>query len=639
MFTLLMVSGFAAAQDEEIFTDSDGQYTVPVPTNWTTEEDDGFVVMRDPDSLIAVYLLVAEAESAEAGIAAGWALVDAEFALESAQSLAPPSAPGVDETFVITYDTGDEPRLVQGVGQRIGELVYVLLIDGELNALMQRNAQIQIIATGFTPLTLEQTDLSEATPLTIDDAIIAELEAWINDNMPLLEVPGAAVAIVQNGELIYTGAFGVKSLDGDEPIDIDTQFMVGSTGKPMTTTMMATLVDDGIIDWDTPVIDVLPNFAVADAELTEQFTLQNLVCACTGVPRRDFELIFNASELSAEAIVASLQSFEFFTDFGEAFQYSNQLVATGGYAAGAALNPDGDLFQSYLDAMQTRLFDPLAMTATTFDFDAVIARGDYAIPHGGNLDGVYIPLPLSMEQVLTPVAPAGASWSTVGDMAQYMIAMLNRGVAADGARIVSEENLLTTWQPQVSVSADSSYGLGWFVDEYKGVALLHHGGNTLGFTTDLAFLPDAGVGIVVLTNAQASNIFNEAVRTRLLELIYEQPNQVDEGIGFLLEQVESAMAELEASVGDAPAESDVTALLGSYLNEALGEVELRYEDDALVMDAGEFIVELRPNLSEDAEPNSYLLFSAPASGVGIRFEEDGFVLGASVTEYTFERSA
>src|SRR5690606_22596971 len=116
----------------------------------------------------------------------------------------------------------------------------------------------------------------------------------------------------------------------------DTHMMIGSTGKTMTALLVAGLVDDGVIDWDTPVIEVLPRFAVADEELSRTITFRNLLCACTGVPRRDLELAFNYDELSAEAVVESLRSFEFFTAFGEAFQYSNQLVATAGYAAAAA---------------------------------------------------------------------------------------------------------------------------------------------------------------------------------------------------------------------------------------------------------------------------------------------------------------
>jgi len=642
LIAALMVSGASMAQDDETFADPDEQFTVPVPTNWTAEALDGYVLLQDPDELIQVYALAVEGETAEAGIEAAWAIVNPDFDQTVDKDIvSPPPPPGEDELVVITYDIGSEERIVQALARRIGEQVYVLIFDTDINAAMQRGAQINIIASGFTPTAATETDLSGVEPLTIGDTIFDELTQYTAGLLERLDVPGAAIAIVQDGEVIYTATFGVKELGSDDPIMVDTQFMIGSTGKSMTTMMMAALVDEGIIDWDTPVVDVLPDFAVADPELTQQLTFRNLVCACTGVPRRDYELIFNADELTAEAIVASLSTFEFFTDFGEAFQYSNQMVATGGYAAAAAIDGEGDLYARYLNAMQTYVIDPMGLTATTFDFDAVEAGGNYAVPHGANLDAEYEPLPLRVETLLTPIAPAGASWSNVEDMANYLITLLARGVAPDGTRVVSEENLLETWQPQVAVSADTSYGLGWFISEYKGVQVINHGGNTFGFTSDLALLPDAGVGIVVLSNGQGANLFNEGVRYRLLELIYEQPAENEEQIAFLLEQAETTMETLRETVGDAPEAADVEAFTGTYENEALGTLELRYEDGQLVADAGEFVIELRSNISEDAEPDTYLTFGPPAPGLAVRFvERDGvleLIVGTAPLEYTFER--
>ena len=123
-----------------------------------------------------------------------------------------------------------------------------------------------------------------------------------------------------------------------------------------------------------------------------------------------------------------------------------------------------------------------------------------------------------MEEFVTPIAPAGAYWSTGQDMARYLITELNKGVSPDGKRVVSAENLQVTWTPQVSITAESSYGLGWIIDQYKGQPLIEHGGNTLGFTSDLPFLPKANVGISVLSNVQGGNLFNQAVRYRLLQI-------------------------------------------------------------------------------------------------------------------------
>ncbi len=299
--------------------------------------------------------------------------------------------------------------------------------------------------------------------------------------------------------------------------------------------------------------------------------MENLVCACTGVPRRDMELFFNYDELDAEAIVESLADFEFFTDFGEAFQYSNQMVATGGYVAAAAAGGEyGDLYDAYVALVQDRVLDPIHMPRTTLDFQTVLSGENYAIPHELTLEGEYRPIPFDWERFVTPVAPAGAYWSTVEDMGRYLITELNRGVTPDGERIVSAENLTHTWEPQVPIAADVFYGLGWIISDYKGQPVIAHGGNTIGFTSELAFLPEADIGISVITNAWGTNAFNEAVRTRLLELVFEQEFEADEGAAFAFETLRSQMAEMAAKVADTVDPDVVTPFLGDYENEALG---------------------------------------------------------------------
>jgi len=407
---------------------------------------------------------------------------------------------------------------------------------------------------------------------------------------------------------------------------------------------MGTLVDQGKMTWDTPVIDVLPEFAVSDPELTQSITLRNLVCACTGVPRRDFELFFNADDLSAEAIVQSLATFEFFTDFGEAFQYSNQLVATGGYAAAAADGADyGNLFDGYRQSLQENVLTPIGMGNTTLSFDEVRARDNYAMPHSLGLDGTYAPLPLHFEEILTPVAPAGAHWSTLEDMTRYLLTELRVGVAPDGTRVVSEENLRETWQPQVAVNADTDYGLGWLISDYKGLQLINHGGNTLGFTSSFGFLPAVDLGVVVLSNSQGANYFTESVRTRLLELIFDQEPAAAATMQFVYEQMQRQSEDL-TRLRDAVDPAAVEPYLGTYHNAALGTLELRMDEDALIADAGEFAVPLLPFAERD-DPETlagYLATEAPIAGLLFEFEENDagapvVKFGQGAVAYTFAR--
>lgn len=662
---LLVLSGqsaVAGAQPSDLYDDPDGRFTVPIPSGWSAEAGDGYVLLSDPAGGILIWALVVEAATNEAGIAAAWATIEPGFAEEAVDETEVPAPDGIDQALVITYDTGQSSgEIVQGLGLLVGSEVYALLVRTPVVAAQQRQSQINVVLSGFTITSLETEGLVGRAPLAFDDDLAAELTTYIETTLDRLAVPGASVAIVQDGQVVYREGFGVKELNGDDPVTADTQMMIGSTTKSMTTMMLATLVDDGLITWDTPVVDILPTFSVADPELTPIITVRDLVCACTGVPRRDFELLFNADDLTAEDIIDSVGDFEFFTPIGEAFQYSNQMVAVGGYAGAAAASGDTtDLLPAYEAAMQERVFEPLGLAETTFSFKAVTVAGNYAQPHGANLAGEYVVLPLDDERFVRPIAPSGGVWSNVDDLITYLQTELERGVGQDGTRVVSAENLEETWEPQIAASAQSGYGLGWFVEQYKGLPLIQHGGNTLGFTSDAAFLPDAGLGIVVLANGQASNLFNEAVRFRALELIFEQEAEYDEVVDAALEEVSATPGATPVAASPTPVASpiaagidgtpaamtnavdpaDVSRFAGTYTNDALGTIELRLENDVLTLDAGEFEVTIRAATGQLAESAEYVVFDPPLAGLPVSLEQRGdapvVVIGVGVTEYTFE---
>ncbi|MCB0113026.1 MAG: beta-lactamase family protein [Caldilineaceae bacterium] len=644
-FTLTAVDATAEAATpapDEVYTDPAGLFSVPVPTNWILETFDTYAMLTAPDGDLTVHVMAVPAESAEAGIEVAWQMVDPSFDLEQQDSTSVPPTRGIEETVSISYETDDDDRIVIAGGDLYQGIVYVMLVQSDLSTFQRRVSQVQIVGTGYDIFALEDEDLTGSDPVLFDEQLLAELEDYIVAKMTQLEIPGAAISIVRDGEVVYSQGFGTRGPDSDEPITPQTHFMIGSTGKTMTTMLMATLVDAGLMDWDTPVIEILPEFAVADPELTQQLTVRNLVCACTGVPRRDLEMIFNGGQ-SAEAVVEELESYEFFTDFGEAFQYSNQMVATGGYVAAAAAGGEwGNLSDAYAQVLAERITGPVGMENTTLSFDEVMARDNYAVPHGLSLAAEYYPLEMAVEKLLLPVAPAGAHWSTAEDMAAYLITQMNAGVAPNGERIVSAEPLRNTWQPQVQMTANSSYGLGWIVGEYKGVRMLRHNGNTFGFTSELAFLPDAGVGIVVLTNARATNIFNEAVRFRLLEMVYDQPYEIEEQVQFNWAQILKQAQDQAAMLGEVVALDTVAPFLGDWRNDALGPVTLYLDGETLLLDTGDFTSEVRPFAVADADAGRHVLFHMPLAGLSVHLgsDDDGsrqIVLGSGVAEYVFTR--
>lgn len=626
----------------ETYQDPTGLFSVPIPTNWTATPGEGFVRLSDPENKLKVYVLTVAAPSGDlaAAIATGWARVDPTFALAQADSIEPPATDGKEKILGILYDAPKE-RIVQARAALYHGVAYLLLFDGELAALQKREAQLTIIKSGLTILAIQQNDLSQVAPLPVDQRITDELTAFIETWQQRFQIPGVAVAIVEKGKVVYSRGFGVRNPAG-EPLTPQTYMMFGSTGKGLTTLLMATLVDAGKMSWDTPAVAIYPQFAVKDPALSKTITMRNLVCACTGVARRDLEFIFNARQLHAEDVIASLRDFEFFTGFGEAFQYSNQMVAAAGYIAGVA---DGgrqdDLLAGYLAALQQRVLDPLAMTRTTASFATVLADANYATPYAYNYQNQYIAIAPEMETILSPLVPAGALWSTLDDLSKYMIMQLSEGVAANGKRVVSRQNLAELRKPQIKVSDEMSYGLGWGIGNYKGQPLIEHPGNTVGFSSEFKFLPAAQVGIIVLSNAENTNPFSSAVSERLFELLFQQQPEVEKRLDFYHQQLASEAQTVSAQVV-ALDQAAVAPYLGDYHSDVLGEMKITLNEGVLRADVGEFSGVLLPKNDANGKFEGYLFSEPPMNGLVLHFDKDAqgqplIVIGEGASQYSFGR--
>lgn len=620
---------FAEDAAMQTWTDPENRFSLVQPEGWQIDGSGPLVRLGSPEGDIALWFGLSEAADAAEAVATAWA--SAGEAVPAPQTVAPsPPRDGFDAATVFVYPPdGDVIR--QAVVERRAGRLHVTLIRGAMAALDRRGAQVNIAVTGFRPTDVAAVDLAGVMPDALDAPDLEALGAYIEDNLARFDVPGAVVAVVQGGELRMLRGFGVRTLGTDDPVTPDTRMMIGSVGKSMTTLLMARLVEEGRLSWDQPVQSVLPGFAVADPGLSETITVQNLICACSGVPRRDMEFLFNAEGLDAKAVIGSLAGFEFFTGFGEAFQYSNQLVATGGWVAAAAAGAEwGGLDAGYARVLEARLFAPLGMDRSTLSFDTVMADDNVAVPHAPHGAGRRAVLPTATEAALLPVAPAGAHWSTGADMARYLQALMAIG---EGNGIVSPESLGHLTTPQVPVSASMSYGLGWFVEDWRGQRLIHHGGNTFGFTSELAFLPEAGAGIVILTNAGRANDFVQAIRARFLEVLFNLPETHHAGALIARSEADRRVTEFAASLPVDPLTAEVAE--GRYRSEVLGEVSLQRVGDRLVFDIGAMEGEVRVDAQR---PGRWIIWEGPLFTMPLAFDPEArrLTFGEGAAQYSFE---
>jgi CubicO group peptidase (beta-lactamase class C family) len=494
-----------------------------------------------------------------------------------------------------------------------------------ISATLVATSTLSPVAAQATATAIPSTiDLRGVAPRPLTGERAAAFEAYVADAVDRYGVPGASVAVVQDGEVVYLRGFGVREQGGTDPVTPDTMMMIGSVTKSMTTMLAATLVDEGRLGWDTPVATILPSFAAGDAEMTRRWTVHDVFCNCTGLPGRDLEFLFAADELTPEDVVTSLKDVAPTAGYGERFLYNNLLIAAAGYALGAAAHGSPrELGEGYDVAMRERVLGPIGMTGSTFDPAQVLAGGDHALPHAAGLSERIRPLSLRTEHVFAAVAPAGALWSNAREMARYLQTELSGGVAPDGVRVVSEENLAATWAKGVAMPAQpghlsslaasmAGYGLGWMSGEYHGQRVINHSGGTYGFASQAAFLPEAGVGIVVLTNARtAGGMFPWAVQYRLFELLFDQEPQMDTQL-WAIEDAARSAGRVESLLGPVD-RTVVAAVVGRYAHPVLKDVTVSLDGDMLLLDTGELSTELRARESGAGHPTEYAMYDPPLS--------------------------
>lgn len=448
------------------------------------------------------------------------------------------------------------------------------------------------------------------------------------------------MVLVHGDQVVYIDAMGVKNLETKEPMTKDTLMGIGSTTKSMTAVMIASLVDEGIITWNTPVTEILPTFALSNPEITEKINFEHTLCMCTGVPERKEEFTVRYSEMSAEEIVESLANIPLRGEFERAFNYSQRMLSAGGYLAGMAAGGEyGNLADAYTQVMQERILDPLEMTSSTFSIQQALASGNYATPYYTGLAGFHA-TPPEVEGVFTPIAPAGALWSTTEDMSKYLIMLINHGVSPNGQRVVSAENLEYLWEPRVLHDTNLNYGLGWEIEDYHGLTVIHHPGGTVGFASELVVIPELNVGFALLTNrVDLTAPIGRMAYYRLLEMLTGSEQTYDEEIAKIQRDVNGQLLTLSAVTKKTVEPEEMKPFLGTYYNETLGYVDLLLHDGhTLWLDVGEYEIPLR---KLKLEKNQYIFYESAFMGKTLVMDIDPngnpimSVTGSEGTTYKF----
>jgi CubicO group peptidase (beta-lactamase class C family) len=227
------------------------------------------------------------------------------------------------------------------------------------------------------------------------------------------------------------------------------------------------------------------------------------------------------------------------------------------------------------------------MSSTTFDMKKALA-GNHATPHGDTVDGKPAVAAMAFNYSVMPHRPAGGVWTSAHDLIRYVQLELGRGKLPDGKRLVSEENLLMRRKPQVLMGEDRYYGMGLMTDKTWGVEVVHHGGSMAGYKSDLMFVPDAGVGAVLLTNSDNGGMLLRPLMRRLLEVLYDGKPEAVGDIDSVASRYRATLAKDRERLVVPAAADEVAKLAAKYTSSALGELTVRKQGTSVVFDFGEW---------------------------------------------------
>ncbi len=628
----------APAGTESPGTTPGGKATFLVPGGWGNKVEGSAVVLTPPEADGSRFAIIdASADSADAAVLEGWKLLGLSPKLVVATDAAPRD--GWEQRRFYEYDVPQNAkRAVSAGAYRKGTAWTVVLVDADQAIAEKRASQFGKLFQRLQPAGHTRENFADRTAHKLDEARLQQVADFVERMRRDFEVPGVAIGIVQDGKVVLSRGFGVRTLGKPAKVDGDTRFMIASNTKALTTLMLAKLVDAGKLDWNARAKDVYPGFKLGSDAVTDKVLVKHLICACTGLPRQDFEWLFEGEKQTPQKVMVTLGTMQPTSGFGELFQYSNPMAAAAGYIGGHIVHPDSELGAGYDQAMQSLVFDPLGMRNTTFDY-AKAQTGNYASPHGFDIDRKVALMGMGLNDTVVASRPAGAAWGTVNDLLKYVQMEIDRGLLPDRERYIGEAALLQRREAQISLGVDRDYAMALMVDNSDGVTVIDHGGDMGGFHSNMMWWPEQKVGAVILTNADEGVYMRGPFKRRLMELMFDGELQAQASATAAAKANREAFAAFRKLL-QVPADRDAIAgLAPRYHNAALGDIVVTRKDAKASFDFGSFSSDIATQPQSDGSLAFITIDPVAAGFPFVRAEKDGvrqLIVRDGQHEYVFD---
>lgn len=461
----------------------------------------------------------------------------------------------------------------------------------------------------------------QVPPASIDraavDAAVGQLDGYVEDMMARTGAPGIAVAVVYQDEVLYSKGFGVRKVGEPDPVDTSTMFQLASVSKPVASSVVASLVGEGKLEWDEPIRRFEPGFAVSDPYVTENASFTDLMSHRSGLPDHAGDLLEDLG-YSYDEIIARLNQVPL-EPFRDNYDYTNYGFSAAGVAAAKSQGT------TWAELSEQKIYEPLGMTNTTSSQQEWVDSPNHAFNHvltepgSTTWEAKYVSDPEGQ-------APAGGAASSVDDMAQW-IRMELAGGEFDGTTVVEPEALQFTHQahslahPSETPGArDTFYGIGFNVgtDSQGRVEVSHAGAFGLGASTDVVMLPSEQLGIVVLANTAPVGV-SETIAAQFMDYAKNGELTVD-WAPFIAGQFEKMVdhgrseTDYENPSASATPAREPSSYLGTYTSPFYGAAEVTAEGDDLVLKLGKELQSSYPLTHYDGDTYWFEPVGENASG-------------------------
>ena len=336
------------------------------------------------------------------------------------------------------------------------------------------------------------------------DKRLKGLDKDLQKIMDVTMAPGFSVAIVDKGQVIYAKGFGYRDVENKIPADENTIYAIGSSTKAFTSCILGKLRQEGDLEFGDSPIKHVPELRFYNDELNSKIIIKDLMCHRTGLPRHDYSWYLFPTTCK-DSLVQRIEYQEPFTGLREQWYYNNFMFLLQGVIAERITG------KSWEDNIRDRFFKPLGMSSSNVSIDELVKSGNAAAGYEVLHDSIISKMDY---YDIAGMSPAGSINSSVEDMANWLITWINGG-KFDGQEIIPTAYLTEAIGSQMVVTGAlpteelpdmhfTNYGYGWFLSSYRGHYRVEHGGNIDGFSANVAFFPSDSIGIVVLTNQNAS---------------------------------------------------------------------------------------------------------------------------------------